>query len=227
MGQNIKLTASDNHVFNAYVSQPKISAQSAIVVIQEIFGVNRHIRSIVDDYANEGFLAIAPALFDRAKPDVELNYTKDDSAIGMQFANQIGMEKPLLDIQACIDHAAQKVSTKKVGVLGFCWGGTAAWLSATRLNAKAAVGYYGGRIALYAAEQPHCPVMLHFGALDKHIPSAEIDKIQRAHPGLPIFIYEDAGHGFNCDQRVDYNPTAAALARQRTLAFFRSHLIEQ
>jgi carboxymethylenebutenolidase len=224
MGQHVQLSASDGHTFDAYVVQPATRDFSAVVVIQEIFGVNRHIRCIVDDYATQGFLAIAPALFDRAKRGVELDYTQSGSAQGMQLISQIGMDNAVLDVSAAITYGAQLAPSKKVGVVGFCLGGTLAWLSATRLSAKAAVCYYGGRISNYAAEQPRCPVMLHFGARDKHIPSSEIDKIQHVHPGLPIFLYEDAGHGFNCDQRADYNPTAASLARERTLAFLRSHL---
>jgi carboxymethylenebutenolidase len=224
MGEHIQLTAIDSHSLDAYVVQPTAQDFSALVVIQEVFGVNRHIRSIADDYAKQGFLAIAPALFDRAKRGVELNYTQPDAAQGMQLATQIGIDNALYDVTAAIAYGAKHATSGKVGVLGFCFGGTLAWLSATRLSANAAVCYYGGRISNYAAEQPHCPVMLHFGVEDKHIPSSEIDKIRHAHPGLPLFLYETAGHGFNCDQRPSYNPTAASLARERTLAFLRSHL---
>lgn len=224
MGQHVQLSASDGHTLDAYVVHPATRDFSAVVVLQEIFGVNRHIRSIVDDYAKQGFLAIAPALFDRATRGVELHYTQTDSAKGMQLITQIGIDNALLDVAAAILYAEKLASAHKVAVVGFCLGGTLAWLSATRLNAKAAVGYYGGRISNYVAEQPRCPVMLHVGALDKHIPTSEIDKIQHAHPGLPLFLYENAGHGFNCDQRADYNPSAASLARERTLNFLRSHV---
>jgi carboxymethylenebutenolidase len=223
MGSKIKLKASDGHEFGAYVGAPEGTTRSAIVVIQEIFGVNSHIRSVADDYAGQGFLAIAPALFDRVEPNLELNYNSTDSTRGMQAARQIGLDAALLDVAAAIHHASQMPGVAKVGALGFCWGGTLAWLAATRLNPAAAVCYYGGLIAKHAAEAPNCPVMLHFGAKDAHIDSAERETITRFHPEIPLFLY-DAGHGFNCGQRQDYDPQSAALARQRTLDFFRAHL---
>jgi carboxymethylenebutenolidase len=223
MGSKIKLKASDKQEFGAYVAAPERLTRSAIVVIQEIFGVNSHIRSVADDYAAQGFLAIAPALFDRVQPDLELNYDSADSTQGMQAAKQIGMDTALLDVAAAIQYTIQVPGITKIGVLGFCWGGTLAWLSATRLNPAAAVGYYGGQIAKYAAETPTCPVMLHFGLKDRHIDSAERETIARFHQELPLFVY-DAGHGFNCDQRKDYDLQSATLARQRTLDFFRAHL---
>jgi carboxymethylenebutenolidase len=142
----------------------------------------------------------------------------------MRIANQIGMENALKDMAAAIIHAGSVLPGKKVGVVGYCFGGTVAWLAATRLNPHAAVCYYGGRIAQYAAEAPRCPAMLHFGSKDPHIPPSEIEKIQHTHPELPVHLY-DAGHGFNCDQRKDYAPQAASLARRRTLEFFRKHLV--
>jgi carboxymethylenebutenolidase len=223
MGSKIKLTASDGHEFAAYVSEPKTPFRSAIVVIQEIFGVNSHIRSVVDDYAGQGFYAIAPALFDRVQPDLELKYDQPDMARGRDAAGQIKLDTALLDVPAAIQNAGQVPGVATVGVLGFCWGGTLAWLAATRLNPAAAVGYYGGQIAKHASEIPRCPVLLHFGAKDAHIGPEEIATIKQAHPDLPIFIY-DAGHGFNCDQRKDYDRPSAFLARQRTLDFFRAHL---
>ncbi len=223
MGSHLRLTASDGHQFDAYVSEPSTPSNSVVIVIQEIFGVNRHIRSVADDYASQGFVAIAPGLFDRVQPGIQLNYNAADASRGMQIATQIGLEKPLLDVAATINDAA-KGNTRKVGVVGFCWGGTLAWLAATRHHPSAAVGYYGGQITKFVSEKPNCPVMLHFGAKDKHIPAAEIQKIQQAHPEIPIHIYEDAGHGFNCDQRPDYNARAATEARTRTMAFFRTHL---
>jgi carboxymethylenebutenolidase len=223
MGSKIKLTASDGHEFGAYFSESKAPFHSAVVVIQEIFGVNSHIRSVVDDYAGQEFYAIAPALFDRVRADLELTYEQPDIARGSNTAGQIKLDTALLDVAAAIQHAALVSGVAKVGVLGFCWGGTLAWLAATRLNPAAAVGYYGGQIAKYAAEAPTCPVLLHFGKKDQHIGPEEIATIKQAHPNLPIFLY-DAGHGFNCDQRKDYDPPSATLARQRTLDFFRAHL---
>lgn len=222
MPTRIDLRADDGHQFNAYIAEPAGTARGAIVVIQEIFGVNSHIRSIADGYAGDGYFAIAPALFDRVERGVELKYEGPDVDKGRSIAAKISMESALLDVKAAMACASEKTAGLKTGALGFCWGGTLAWLSATRLNARAAVGYYGGQIAKYAGENPSCPVMLHFGEKDAHIPVAEIDKIRKAHPDIPIFVY-DAGHGFNCDQRDSYEPAAAKLARQRTVDFFNTH----
>ena len=222
MGKNIRLTADDGHELDAYVAESAGPARAAIVVVQEIFGVNSHIRSVADGYAAEGFLAIAPALFDRAERHVELGYGPAEMQQGMRLATQVGIDAALKDVAAAMAYG-RKALGKKVGVVGFCFGGSLAWLAATRLGADAAVGYYGGRIASYAAEVPGCPVMLHFGRKDPHIAMAEVDKIRAAHPDLPVFLY-DAGHGFNCDQRKDFEPGSARLARQRTLEFLRQHL---
>jgi carboxymethylenebutenolidase len=225
MGSNIKLTAADGHQLGAHVSESAGPALAAVVIVQEIFGVNRHIRSVADDYASQGFWAIAPALFDRVEQNVELDYNATDASRGMKIASQIGMENALKDVAAAIEYAGSALRGKKVGVVGYCFGGSLAWLAATRLNPHAAVCYYGGSIAKYTSEDPRCPVMLHFGSKDPHIPLSEIEKIQRAHPELPVFLY-DAGHGFNCDQRKDYAPQAASLARERTLEFFRKYLVD-
>jgi carboxymethylenebutenolidase len=219
MGTKIKLNAADGHELDAYVAESSGPARGAIVLIQEIFGVNSHIRSVADDYANEGFHVIAPALFDRVQPNLELSYNPADTAQGMKAARQIGMDAALKDVAGAIAHARAEWPDLNVAVLGYCYGGSLAWLAATRLDPAAAVCYYGGQIAANAAETPRCPVMMHFGAKDPHIGPAEIEKIKAAHPDLPLFLY-DAGHGFNCDQRKDYEPKSASLARQRTLEFF-------
>lgn len=223
MGVNTRLTAEDGHEFAAYVVESAGVARGAIVVIQEIFGVNTHIRSVADDYAAQGFHTIAPALFDRIQRGVELAYNSHDVAEGMQIARQIRMDDALKDVAAAIKYARLQWSGLKVGVLGYCFGGSLAWLASTRLDPAAAVGYYGGRIAQSASEVPRCPVMLHFGAKDRHIGPEEVAKIRLAHPDLPVFVY-DAGHGFNCDQRKDFDRDAASLARQRTLEFFQNYL---
>jgi len=223
MGTKIRLKAADGHEFDAYLAESGSPTRGAIVLIQEIFGVNSHIRSVADDYAGQGFNVVAPALFDRVQPNLELSYNPTDAAQGMKAARQIGMDAALLDVAASINHARAKWHGLKVGVLGFCYGGSLAWLSATRLDPAAAVCYYGGQIAATAAEMPHCPVMMHFGAKDPHIGPEEIEKIKAAQPDLPLFLY-DAGHGFNCDQRKDFEPESAKLARQRTLEFFNRHL---
>jgi carboxymethylenebutenolidase len=223
MSEYINLSASDGHQLEAYVAEPATARCGAVVVVQEIFGVNSHIRSVTDGFAAQGFWAIAPALFDRVRPRVELGYDAADAKRGMQMATEIGIDTAVLDVAASISHAKRLAAGVKVGVVGYCLGGTLAWLAATRHHPDAAVGYYGGRISQYAAETPRCPLMLHFGAKDAHIPSSEIDVIRQAHPDVPVFVYE-AGHGFNCDQRQAYEPTSAALARQRTLDFLRKHL---
>ncbi|MGC2743802.1 MAG: dienelactone hydrolase family protein [Candidatus Angelobacter sp.] len=219
----IKLKAEDGHELDAYIAESNGAARGAVVVVQEIFGVNSHIRSVADDYAGHGFHAIAPALFDRVQRNLELGYNPTDTTQGMKAARQIGMDTALKDIAASISHARTEWPALKVGVLGFCYGGSLAWLAATRLDPAAAVCYYGGQIAASAAEIPHCPVMMHFGAKDPHIGPEEIEKIRAAHPDLPLFLY-DAGHGFNCDQRKDFEPESAKLGRQRTLEFFTRHL---
>ena len=223
MGTHIKLTAADGHQLDAYFAPGSGPARGAIVLLQEIFGVNSHIRSVADDYAAQGFHVIAPALFDRVQRNLELGYTSSDAAQGMKVARQIGMDIALKDVAASISHARAQWADLKVGVVGYCYGGSLAWLAATRLGPAAAVCYYGGQIAANAAEMPRCPVMMHFGARDAHIGPAEIEKIRSAHPGLPLFIY-DAGHGFNCDQRKDFEPQSASLARQRTHQFLCNHL---
>lgn len=223
MGTQIKLTADDGHQLDAYFAESSGIASGAIVLVQEIFGVNSHIRSVADDYASQGFHVIAPAFFDRVQRNLELGYTPPDTAQGMRAATQIGMDNALKDVAASINHARSQWPGLKVGVLGYCYGGSLAWLAATRLDPDAAVCYYGGQIAANAAEMPRCPVMMHFGAKDAHIGPEEIEKIRSAHPDLPLSLY-DAGHGFNCDQRKDFEPQSASLARQRTLEFFRKHL---
>ncbi|HEY2457857.1 MAG TPA: dienelactone hydrolase family protein [Candidatus Acidoferrum sp.] len=223
MESYIKLSAGDGHQLEAYVAEPAGPARAAIVVIQEIFGVNSHIRSVADGYAAQGFWTIAPALFDRVEPRIELGYDSPEFKRGMQIATQIGIDNALKDVAAAVTQAGIACPGMKVGVVGYCFGGTLAWLAATRLGPAAAVGYYGGQISQFAGETPRCPVMLHFGSKDAHIPAEDVEKIRRSHPGLPIYLY-DAGHGFNCDQRQSYEPKSAALARQRSLEFFSEHL---
>jgi len=219
----MRLTAPDGHEFDAYTAEPAAPAKAAVVIIQEIFGVNGHIRSVADDYARQGYWAIAPAVFDRVRRSLQLSYGPEDRKKGMQVATQVGLDAALKDVEASLKYAEERFGKKKVAVVGFCWGGTLAWLAATRLQPAAAVGYYGGQIAKHAAEKPNCPVLLHFGEKDAHIPKSEIDTIRRHHPGLTIFLY-NAGHGFNCDQRESYDPPSAALARQRTLEFLHKHI---
>ena len=221
MGDHVTLTAADGHELDAYVARPTGEPLAGLVVVQEIFGVNQHIRSVADGYARDGFLAVAPALFDRIERGVELGYEGADMQRAMSFIPRLDVEKSLADVAAAIQFA-QNETGAKVGVIGYCYGGTIAWLAATRLHLPA-VGYYGGRTANYAEEALSAPVMLHFGSQDTHIPAEEVNKIQAAHPEVEVYWY-DAGHGFNCDARGSYNPKAAGLARDRSLKFLKEHL---
>lgn len=223
MGEHVMLTAADGQKLDAYVARPEGKPLAGLVVVQEIFGVNAHIRSVTDGYAKDGFLAVAPALFDRFEPGVELGYEPAEVQRAMSFVPKLDINKSLLDVGAAIAYAAEN-SHKKVGVVGYCFGGTLAWLAATRLRPAAAVGYYGGRIGNYASEKPSAPVVLHFGKDDAHIPGSEIEKVRAAHPEIEVFLYENAGHAFNREAAPGYNAKAALDARRRTLAFFKKHL---
>jgi carboxymethylenebutenolidase len=222
MSEHVTLRAEDGHELSAYVARPEGEPVAGLVVVQEVFGVNAHIRSVADGYAKDGFLAVAPALVDRIQRGVELAYDGADLQTGMSFIPRLDMDKALVDIAAAIEYAGSATG-KKVGVVGYCFGGTLAWVAACRLNPAAAVGYYGGRIGNYAGETPSVPVMLHFGKQDAHIPAEEVAKIHAAHPEVEIYWY-DAGHGFNCDARASYNAGAAHEARKRSLEFLRTHL---
>lgn len=226
MGKFVDLTAADGFSFPAYVAQPVGKARGAVVVVQEIFGVNAHIRAVADGYAAAGYLAVAPATFHRVKPGVELGYAPDDMSAGSALKAAVeALPAPgvLQDIQAAIDYAAQ---AGKVGVVGYCWGGLLTWRSACLLNGvSAAVPYYGGGVTTEAeiARHPTCPVLAHFGEKDHWIPLDGVEAFRAAHPAVAVHLYA-ANHGFNCDQRGAYDATAANLARERTLAFFAQHL---
>lgn len=223
MGEHVKLRASDGHEPDAYVARPAGEPIAGLVVVQEAFGVNGHIRSVTDGWAKDGFLAVAPALFDRVERGVELTYAGENMQKGIGLIRQGNAGDRVKDVAAALDYARQETG-KKAGVIGYCLGGTMAWLAATRLDPDAAVGYYGGQILQYAGEKPRAPVMLHFGLQDSHIPKDEIEsKVQAAHPEMPVFWY-DAGHGFNCNDRASYNAEASKLARERSFEFLRKHL---
>lgn len=222
MGESVTLRAADGHTFSVYVARPATEPIAALIVVQEIFGVNAHIRSVADGWAKDGFLAVAPALFDRIQPGIELGYEAADMQTAMSLVPKLDAEKSIIDVATAVDFAVD-ATPKKVGVIGYCFGGTIAWLSATRLHPAAAVGYYGGHIGNCAGEKPTCPVMLHFGRQDAHIPATEVEKIHSAHPEVEIFWY-DAGHAFNCEPRPSYNPAAAKEARQRSFEFLQKNL---
>jgi carboxymethylenebutenolidase len=226
MGQFTELRSSDGFTFPAYVAQPAGKPKAGIVVLQEIFGVNSHIRSVADGYAAEGYLAVAPSTFHRVKPGVDIGYTEDDMKAGSALKAAVeGLPAPgvMPDIQAAIDRASQ---AGKVGIVGYCWGGLLTWRSACLLDGlSAAAPYYGGGMTTPAeiARKPKVPVMAHFGDQDHWITLDSVEAFKRAHPEVEVHIYH-ANHGFNCDQRGSYNAEAAKLARQRTLAFFAKHL---
>jgi carboxymethylenebutenolidase len=224
MGGTLTVKAVDEHVLSLYLAQPTAEPIAGLVVIQEVFGVNRHIRSIADSYAKDGFFAVAPALFDRIEPGVELGYDASDGRRGMALRQKLDLTKALADVDAALGFASNE-TRKKVGVIGYCFGGLLAWLSATRLRPDVAVGYYAGQIGNFASEMPKAPVQLHFGRLDRHIPADEVEKVHTAHPAVEIHWYEGAGHGFNCDMRESYKAEAAALARGRALDFLKRNLL--
>lgn len=222
MGQMIELKAADGFALQAYRAEPAGKPRGGVVVLQEIWGVNDHIRRVTDGYAADGYLAVAPALFDRAEAGVMMDqYTPETRERGFGIVQKMDIENALKDIAAAV---ASVAGAGKTGVVGYCFGGRLAWLSASRLSGVAAsVPYYGGGIPGLAAEQPKCPVMLHFGERDAHIPVASVEEFKKAHSSLPVHLYA-ADHGFNCDQRSSFDAPAAKLARERTIAFLRQHV---
>jgi carboxymethylenebutenolidase len=220
MGEYIALSASDGHDPGAYLARPQGSPRAGLVVCQEIFGVNAHIRQVTDGFAAEGYLAVAPALFDRIGRGVELAYDEAGVARGRELRTAIAWETVMRDVDA----AAEAVRAGAgVAVVGYCWGGSLAWLAACRLDVQAAAGYYGGQVHEHRGETPGCPVMLHFGDQDPIIPGGDVAEIGSLHPEVQIYTYP-AGHGFNCDARGNFDQAAAGLALERTLAFLAEHL---
>ena len=221
MGEWIELTAADGHALNAYRAVPAGARKGGVVVVQEIFGVNAHIRSVCDRYADEGYEAVAPALFDRIRPSVELNYDEAGVNEGRELAAAIGWDHPTQDIEA----AARFLDAEgKAAVVGYCWGASWVWVAACRLDIACAACYYGRHIVDLLDETPRCPVIMHFGARDASIPLEAVEAIRAANPQIPIYLYEDAGHGFNCDKRADFRPEAAAVALERTLSLFARNM---
>jgi carboxymethylenebutenolidase len=228
MGTMVNLTSADGTQVPAYVAQPKEAPKGAVVVLQEIFGVNSHIREVADGYAAEGYLAVAPATFQRVQPGVELGYSEADMGVGFGYKTAVeALPEPgvLQDIQAAIDHAAA-ASGGKVGIVGYCWGGLLTWRAACTLRGLvAAVPYYGGGVTTEAeiARQPQVPVLAHFAEEDKWIPMPSVHDFKQVHPEVTVWTYA-AHHGFNCDHRGAWHASSAQLARTRTLAFFAEHL---
>lgn len=221
MTETVQLTAADGHRLSAYVAGQ--GRACGLVVVQEIFGLNRHIRAVADRFASEGFAVCAPSLFDRVEPGVELAYTQDDMAAGREYRMKLTEAQVLTDIEA----AARRLDTSRTGIVGFCFGGTVSWWSATRTRLFAAAScWYGGGIAGSRNQHANCPVQMHFGQMDRSIPMKDVDAIRAAQPGVEVYVYPGAGHGFGCDDRGSFNQAAYELARQRTLDFLARHLAE-
>ncbi|MCK1539189.1 dienelactone hydrolase family protein [Bradyrhizobium sp. 176] len=222
MRQDIKLTASDKFQLSAYRADPAGTAKGAVVVIQEIFGVNHHIRSVCDRLAGEGYVAIAPSIFNRTSPGFQSGYSPDEIAEARKFVASPDWDAMLRDTQAAIDAVK---SVGPVGIIGFCLGGSIAFVAATRLSGlKAAIGYYGGAVVRYADETPKVPTQLHFGEKDAGIPLTDVETIKTKRPDVEVFVYPGAQHGFHCDERTSYDKASADIAWPRSMEFFAKHL---
>jgi carboxymethylenebutenolidase len=220
MGEFATLMARDGHEFQAWLSAPPGRPRGAIIVVQEIFGVNRHIRAVTDDYAARGYVAIAPAMFDRVRRGIELGYSQDAMQEGIGYMMQMKREHILADVSAAL---AAVRHAGRVGIVGYCWGGYVAYLAACELPVACAVAYYGGPITRNLDTVPSRPVLYHYGEKDGHIPLEDVDKVRAAHPAGVFHLYP-AGHGFNCSERADYHEPSATLALQRSLDFFAEHV---
>ena len=221
MGAMLQLTAADGHRLAAYRAEPAGAPRGGLVVIQEIFGVNDHIRAVVDGFAADGYLAVAPALFDRVERSIDLGYTAETVARGRELKAKVATDDAMADVAAAL---AEGGRAGKVGIVGYCWGGFVVWMAAARVpGLAAAISYYGGGVLESAGERPRCPVMLHFGERDSISPPERIREFAAAHPDQTVHVYP-ADHGFNCDPRGSYDPPSAALARERTIDFLRRHV---
>ena len=224
MGQDITLTASDKFELGAYRTTPAGTPKGAVVVIQEIFGVNHHIRTVCDRFAAQGYVAVAPSIFDRTERNFQSGYSEAEVAIARKFVAAPNWPAMLLDTQAAIDSVGD---VGPVGIIGFCLGGSVAYAAATKLTGlSAAIGYYGGAIVRFADDRPTVPTQLHFGAEDHGIPLSDVEIIRAKRPEVEVFVYDGAQHGFGCDERASYDKPSADLARQRSLAFFAKHLVK-
>jgi len=222
LGQKLTLTTSDKHTLGAYRADPAGQPKGAIVVIQEIFGVNHHIRAMCDRFAGIGYAAIAPAVFDRFVRDFECGYTPDEIAHARSYLGNLNFDNMMKDITAALDNVK---GVGPAGIVGYCMGGTASFLGACRVPGfKAAVTYYGGMIGKFADEKPKCPLMMHFGEKDEGIPMATVEDIKKKQPQAETFTYPDAPHGFACDERGSFRAEARDVAWKRTTDFFAKHL---
>jgi carboxymethylenebutenolidase len=221
MGKTIELTAADGHKLLAYRAEPVGKPKGGLIVAMEIFGVNSHIRSVADGYAADGYLVIAPALFDRAQRGYETGYSPEEIQRGREMIPKINLDDTMKDVAAALKNVA---AAGKIGIVGYCWGGTVAWKAAAEVaGLHCAVPYYGGGIPGLIGLKPNCPVMFHWGEADQSIPLEKAKEFAAAHKSQTHHFYA-AGHGFNCDQRASYNAEAARLARRRTLEFLAKQL---
>ena len=218
MGHNLTLRASDGHTLDSYLCAPEGKCKGSIIVVQEIFGVNAHIRDVAERFAAVGYKTIAPALYDRLETGFQTGYEPDDIARGRDFktATNENLDGVIADMEAAYIAVSD---TGKVGVTGFCWGGFVVWLAACRMNIQAAAGYYGGGIIDFVEEKPKCPTLLHFGERDQSIPLNDVNVITKTHPEVVVNIY-DADHGFHCDRRESFDPRAANISGMRTIRLF-------
>ena len=222
MGEMLTLTAEDGFKLSAYRANPPGKPRGTLVIVQEIFGVNSHMKHVCDGFAADGYVTLSPALFDRVEPGYATGYSPAEIERGRNVRGKLGWDTMVMDLRAAVDEV-RKVGLP-IGVVGYCMGGSMAWLAATRIDGLAgAVGYYGGAVADFATERQRCPVLLHFGETDASIPKEHWDKIRAAHPEVPLHTYP-AGHGFNCDERGSYHEPSARLARERTIEFLRRHV---
>jgi carboxymethylenebutenolidase len=219
MGTTIRLKARDGHELDAYVAEPTGRAKGGIVVVQEIFGVTKHMQRVADQFAAKGYKVVAPAMFDRVERNVMLAYSEIDK--GREYMRQLKWPNTLADVEAAANEARD---AGKVAVVGYCWGGTVAHVAASELDIDAAVSYYGGGVAKMLDKKPRCPIMYHFGDRDASIPLSDIELIKKAAPKSPVHVYPGAGHGFNCDERSSYSAKDAQLALERSLEFLNEHL---
>jgi carboxymethylenebutenolidase len=222
MGEQRTIEATDGTTIGAYQAKPGSGTSAGLVVIQEIFGVNRHIRNVTDRFAADGYLALAPAMFDRREKNVQLGYTQEGIAQGREIAMSLKPDEILADVRGAIK-ALRHQGCRKVGIVGFCFGGTVAWRAAASADVDAAVGYYGGGVYGAREMKPKVPTALHFGDRDAHIPMDQVKAVADLHPEVEVHVYA-ADHGFHCDERGSYDAAAAKQAYQRTLEFFKKHL---
>lgn len=225
--KTISIKTLDGHTLDGYLAHPTGTPKGGVIVLQEIFGLTSHIRDVTEDFARHGYLALAPALFDRLKPGIELDYTAIEAGIALM--QKLKLDEVALDLKASVaalrgELAALPGAGSRIGAVGYCWGGSVADLAACRTDIDAAVSYYGRATVGWLDEQPRCPVLYHYGALDPLIPPELVQQITAGRPGQTVHVYAEAGHGFNCNDRHEFHAASAELALQRTLEFFSRHL---